>query len=145
VPVDLQEVIGNVVDDTALEAGVRSCEIVLRLVPVLQVQGSPELLHRAMENVLRNAIRYSPYKGVIDISARKDGGRMRIAVADRGPGVAPADLDAIFAHSGPRLEGEHLGLGLAIARRVLVVHGGLISAHNRDSGGLAVELELPSY
>jgi two-component system sensor histidine kinase CpxA len=118
------------------------------------VCGDPELLRSAFENVIRNAVRYSPAGAVVLVSARcvnqhDIGATVEIAVHDSGPGVPEKDLGLIFepfyrvdaarAHQGTAGE----GLGLAIAARALAAHGGAISAHNMPGGGLAVVVTLP--
>jgi len=118
------------------------------------VCGDPELLRSAFENVIRNAVRFSPPGAVVVVSARRVterdmGETVEIAVHDSGPGVPEKELGLIFepfyrvdaarAHQGTAGE----GLGLAIAARALAVHGGTISAHNMPGGGLAVVVTLP--
>ncbi|WP_395407905.1 sensor histidine kinase [Pseudoduganella sp. UC29_106] len=111
--------------------------------------GQPDLLARAIENVVRNAIKHSPVGGTVDVEmARDEAARaLRIRVMDRGPGVQSEDLQAIFqpfyrSSSTPKdVEGH--GLGLAIAQQVVQQHGGSIAAANRQDGGLCVEIALP--
>jgi len=114
------------------------------------VNGQPELLGRAVENVVRNAIKHSPDAGVVSVVlSRHDAGRqVHVTVLDHGPGVAEADLATIFepffrASTTQKSTDGH-GLGLAIAQHVVKGHGGAIGARNRSSGGLCVEISLPS-
>jgi len=117
--------------------------------PVI-VRGDPELLHRAVENVTRNALRHTANDSPVAIELSIQGAEVEISVADCGPGVPPDELDAIF-HPFYRVEGARdrpdgssgTGLGLAIAQRALAAHGGTISARNRPEGGLEVRLSLP--
>ena len=117
-----------------------------------QIQGSPDLLWRGIENIVRNAVKYSPPGGIVEVevetSAGKEGaGRVFIRVRDRGPGVAEHDLITIFQPfyrsepSANNIDGH--GLGLAIAQRVIAAHGGKLGARNRLGGGLCVTIELP--
>ena len=114
---------------------------------VVNVGGAPDLLWRAIEYVVRYAIKHSPPNGTVGIVLSADAQYVRIAVLDRGAGVAPSDLAAIFApffRSDPtsnNVDGH--GLGLAIAQRVVLAHGGTIGAENREGGGLQVTIALP--
>lgn len=144
--VDLSELLAGLVDDARFEAAARQQGVDLSEAPGLLVRANPELLHRAIENVLRNALRYSPAGATVRLeTARLAGGRCRISILDQGPGVPAADLENIFqpffrGEGG----GEGYGLGLAIARRVIAAVDGRIDAKNRPGGGLQVDLELPA-
>ena len=118
------------------------------------VCGDSELLRSAFENVIRNAVRFSPGGAVVVVSARRlkharPTDTVEVAVHDSGPGVPEKDLGLIFepfyrvdaAREHQGAAGE--GLGLAIASRALALHGGTISAHNMPGGGLAVVVTLP--
>jgi two-component system, OmpR family, sensor kinase len=111
------------------------------------VQGAPDLLWRAIENVVRNAIKHSPAGGTVEVQVSADAFEARVAVLDRGPGVAEADIGAIFEPfyrsnaASNNVDGH--GLGLAIALRVVEAHGGTITASNRAGGGLRVLMSLP--
>jgi two-component system, OmpR family, sensor histidine kinase CpxA len=111
------------------------------------VRGESELLHRAVENVLRNAIRHAPEGTSVQIGCAIRDDLATITVRDYGPGVPDDLLGAIFDPFF-RVEGHRsrasggVGLGLAIARRAVLVHGGRISAQNARPG-LIVTIELP--
>jgi two-component system OmpR family sensor kinase len=113
------------------------------------VDGTPDLLWRAIENVVRNAIKHSPPDGTVEVAVESLPHAVLVHVRDRGPGVDPADLETIFQpffRSHPlanQIDGH--GLGLAIARRVVLAHGGSIVAANRNHGGLRVTMSLPSH
>ncbi|WP_426192637.1 ATP-binding protein [Massilia sp. DWR3-1-1] len=118
-----------------------------------QVTGSPDLLWRGIENIVRNGVKYSPPGGVVEIEVQQTlanaggAGRVFIRVRDRGPGVPEAHLATIFQPffrsdpSSNNVDGH--GLGLAIAQRVIAAHGGVLGARNRIGGGLCVTIELP--
>lgn len=144
--IDLAELVGEIADDARLEAETRSCRIAAALAEDLAVMGNRGLLRRAIENVLRNALRHSPAGGEVAITLQTDGDAASLTIADAGNGVAASDLDAIFepffrAAGADAFAGY--GLGLAITRQVMRVHGGTARAENRPGGGLVVTLRLP--
>lgn len=143
---DLSDMLAEIADDSRIEAEHKHCSIDLEVDGLLVVRGSHELLYRAIENVVRNAVLHSPEGGRVSISAQPKDGRLHIAIADKGAGVPEGDLATIFdpfvrSGSGQSIAGY--GLGLAITRRVIEAHGGAVSAANRAEGGLVVVLELP--
>ncbi len=119
--------------------------------PSLQVCGDGELIRSTFENVIRNAIRYSPSGSEVTIDAHYAAGdtHAEVIVSDHGPGVPEKDLALIFepfyrVGSARDRAGGGEGLGLAIAARAVGVHGGAIEASNLAQGGLAVCIELPA-
>jgi two-component system sensor histidine kinase CpxA len=140
--------LSEVVEDCELEASARGCGIQLRDEGVGQFQGDRELLRRAVENVLRNAIRYTPPGQSVDVTASNDGGDLLLTVRDYGPGVPQAELEAIFRpfhrveEDRNRASGGGVGLGLSIALRAVLLHHGRISASNAQPG-LCVQIRLP--
>jgi two-component system, OmpR family, sensor kinase len=145
--VDLREIISNIVDDAQLEADGKQSTIEVDLASPVALRGNYEMLYRAIENVVRNAVHHSPEGGAVAIACNPVwGGRLHITIADSGPGVADGDLKLIFEpffRSGPNRFAEGYGLGLAITRRIVEAHGGNVSAVNRPEGGLLVTLDLP--
>ena len=145
--ISIMDLIEEIVGDARFEAEQCGRSIAVSGLAIVNVRGAPDLLWRAIENVVRNAIKHSPPNGSVGIVLSADAQFVRIAVLDRGPGVAPADLAAIFApffRSDPasnNVDGH--GLGLAIAQRVVLAHGGTIGAENRAGGGLQVTIALP--
>ena len=147
--VDLGELLGNVVDDARFEAAARNCQVDLTGSRDVALTGNGELLHRAIENIVRNAVKHAPPGSRVDIDVAQADGRVIVRVADAGPGVAEADLQAIFAPffragaAKPKNSPDGHGLGLAISQRVVEAHQGTISAANRPTGGLCVTVTLP--
>ncbi len=145
--VDLAELVGMVVEDARYEAEAQGRRVEFTDTGVAGVYCQPELLHRAIENVVRNGVKFSPQGGVVEVKAGRVGAdRAAVIVADRGPGVPEGDLEAIFVpfYRSERSAGTGgYGLGLAIAKRAVEAHGGSIHASNRASGGLAVTMSLP--
>ena len=147
--VDLGELLGDVVDDARFEAAARNCQVDLTGSRDVVLTGNGELLHRAIENIVRNAVKHAPPGSRVDIDVAQADGRVIVRVADAGPGVAEADLQAIFAPffragaAKPKNSPDGHGLGLAISQRVVEAHQGTISAANRPTGGLCVTVTLP--
>jgi two-component system OmpR family sensor kinase len=153
--VALGELLQEVVEDARFEAQARGREVRLDAPdgPVPIARANPEWLQRALENVIRNAVRHTADGSAVEVSLRAGspgGGRgtpppIVIVVSDRGPGVPPEQLEAIFEpfHRGGGATDGH-GLGLAIARRALAAHRGTITAANRAGGGLQVTMTLPA-
>ncbi|MDZ7644141.1 MAG: ATP-binding protein [Woeseiaceae bacterium] len=149
---DLRDVLEDVVADVNYEAratrdeGVR---LVLDADKLPALRGYREALKSAVENVLRNAVALSPDNETVTMTLRHVDGEVRIEIADRGPGVGPDELEALFepfyrtraaaANGAPAGN----GLGLAIAARAVHLHGGRIYAENLASGGLRVTIRLP--
>jgi two-component system sensor histidine kinase CreC len=111
-----------------------------------RVPGDRFLLVQALVNLVDNAIEFSPDGATIELDVRVDGERVRIAVADRGPGVPDFASDRIFErfYSLPRPGGARSsGLGLGFVREVATLHGGSVALVNREGGGAVAMLELP--
>jgi signal transduction histidine kinase len=145
--VELNELISNVVEDARFEAKSSICRIEFEECCQVAVMGNAELLHRAVENVVRNAVKHSPPNGLIAIKMHKaDVQTVCIAVSDEGPGVPLADLQSIFEpffRSDATKTSSGHGLGLTIAHRVVAAHQGSISACNCTGGGLCITITLP--
>ena len=146
--VDLVELLHAIVDDADFEAQAQGKSVTLDAPPAFVTEVDGELIYRAHENVIRNAIKFSPRGAQIEVSVELDPARRCYVcrVSDRGPGV-PADmLESIF-EPFVRVQGSEpvrgVGLGLAIAKRTLAIHGGTIRASLRDGGGLVVTMTLP--
>jgi len=146
-PLRLDELVVQLAEDARLEAASRGCRIELAECRPVTVTGDPELLRRAVENVIRNAIRYAPHDSAVEIGLASDGGRARITVRDSGPGVPEESLERIFdafyrVDTDRNRASGGIGLGLSIARRAIHLHHGAIRARNAQPG-LELELELP--
>jgi two-component system OmpR family sensor kinase len=143
----LGELLDEILHDAQFEAATNSREVSFTSNADVQLSGQPELLARAIENVVRNAIKHSPAGGKVEVESTGDARFVRIRVMDSGPGVAQEDLGRIFQPfyrgSSTEKDVDGHGLGLAIAQQVVQQHGGRIAAANRAGGGLCVELALP--
>ncbi|MEP6716312.1 MAG: ATP-binding protein [Terriglobia bacterium] len=145
--VALDDLVRVILDDVHIEADRRQVTINPQIEPA-ELQGNPELLRRAIENIVRNAIRYSPEGTEVDVSLIPLGTGFRISVRDHGSGVPPDSLPSIF-DPFYRVEKDRgrtsggVGLGLAIAKRAVELHHGTMRAENSHPG-LKVEIDLPA-
>lgn len=146
-PLRLDELVRQLVDDASIEAAAHGCELKYEKREPVTVAGDPELLRRAVENVIRNAIRHAPRETAVEVSLARDGGKAVVGVRDQGSGVPEEALPRLF-DAFYRVEGDRdrasggIGLGLSIARRAVELHKGSIRARNARPG-LEVEMELP--
>jgi two-component system sensor histidine kinase CpxA len=152
-PVPLDELIVSVSEDAEFEAQARHCHVNTKIPDgSWQVRGNGSLLHSAIENVVRNAIRYTQEGTSVEIELKSETrpgvSEAVVCVSDSGPGVPEDALGKLFEpfyrldDARGRLTGG-VGLGLAITERAVRFHGGKVSAFNRDGGGLMVEIRLP--
>ncbi len=152
VPVDLQSLVREIVEDADFEARVANRRVRVAQDEPVVVAGVYELLRRAIENVVRNAARFTAESTDVEVRlSRSDGPSgpaARISVRDRGPGVPEESLEKLFepfyrvADARDRSSGG-TGLGLAITQRAIKLHGGTVRASNTPGGGMDVVLELP--
>jgi two-component system, OmpR family, sensor histidine kinase CpxA len=151
-PVNLTELVSEVVCDADFESRERDGAVRLTTAAEYFVQGNAELLRSAIENVIRNAMRYTAAGTSIEITLERreteDTPFVWLTIRDYGPGVPESELASIFqpfyrvANARDRQSGG-TGLGLAIADRVVRIHGGTIRAVNVTPRGLQVEIFLP--
>lgn len=146
-PVSVGAIVDDVVKGCSVEAEARQCRIVVRNEITRDLTGHPELLRRAVENVLRNAIRYAPRDTEISVEAIDCPTGITIVVRDRGPGVPDADIPRLtqpfFRVEEARDSASGgIGLGLSIASRAVRVHHGSLVVENAHPG-LRVVLVLP--
>jgi two-component system sensor histidine kinase CpxA len=146
-PLQLDELLTRIVMDANFEAGARGRRVRLAAQP-LSVIGDAVSLHSAIDNVVRNAVRHTAEQSTVSVSLDREGATAVIRVRDAGPGVPQPQLDSIFepfarsADSRDRDSGG-FGLGLAIARRAIRLHGGDAEARNHPDGGFEVTIRLP--
>jgi signal transduction histidine kinase len=143
----LDELLADVIEDCRVEADARRCGLVLRSALHVAIGADRELLRRAVENVVRNSIRYAPAESTVEVELTGSGDTARISVRDYGPGVPEDALPKIFqpffrVDDSRESSTGGVGLGLAIAMRAVGLHHGTISARNADPG-LQVWIELP--
>lgn len=153
-PVSLNRLIERLIPDAEFEARQRACSVVFQAGAECRILGNEELLYRAVENVVRNAIRYADSGTEVEIELDSNGAngdrRAVLVVSDRGPGIPEDQLSAIFrpfyrvdAARSPDTGG--FGVGLAIAERAVRLHKGELSAANRDGGGAMIRMSFPAF
>jgi two-component system sensor histidine kinase CpxA len=148
----LNDVVEDLLPDARFEAQARSCFVSFATDRVCTIQGNSELIYRAIENIVRNAIRYTRSGTAVEIELtaiqQDDVPWAVLRVMDKGPGIPEDQLESIFRpfyridKARQRATGG-FGVGLAIADRAVRLHGGRISASNRPAGGLVLTISIP--
>lgn len=143
--IDLARVLQTIVDDARFEASSDDCEVSLSLNHHTRVIGDQMLLSSAIENVIRNAIKYSRATGTVGIATRQRDTSVELSVSDQGGGVPESDLprlfDAFYRASNSSAGGS--GLGLSITRQAIEAHHGSVEAMNNPDGGLTIRFDIP--
>lgn len=149
-PLELSDVLQQVVEGAQPLAAAKDITLTLDTPSApAHLLGDSHLLSRAVENLIDNAIRYTAQGGAVCVRWQTEGERLVFSVADNGPGIAAHDLPRLFK---PLYRGDDsrnrqtggAGIGLAVAQRILVAHGGSLSAANRSEGGAIFTGSLPA-
>lgn len=150
--VDLTALVREVAEDADFEARSQNRSVQVVSSDSCSINGVEELLRSAVENVVRNAVRYTPEGTAVEVALRKQNGNGNnfavISVRDRGKGVPEEALEKIFRpfyrteDARDRQSGGGTGLGLAITERAVRMHGGSVQATNAADGGLSIEMRL---
>jgi two-component system sensor histidine kinase CpxA len=146
--VDLHVVLEEVVQSATYEGRQKKCAVMLFGQGPAFVTGDYAALHSCFENIVRNAVCYSPSNCDVVVTLRSDGSRFLVSIEDSGPGVPAELLPRIFApfFRVPESMAAHpngTGLGLSITARIVARYGGTIRAENRADRGLRVQVQLP--
>lgn len=149
---NLNGLLQDLLPDAQFEAQQRSCKIRVLNQCDCMVRGNQDLLYRAIENVVRNAIRYTREESTVELKISCDESvgvpMVNLDVSDQGPGLPEGELENIFlpfyrVDDARQRDTGGFGVGLAIAERAVRMHHGEVKARNRPEGGLIVSLRLP--
>jgi two-component system sensor histidine kinase CpxA len=149
--VDMTELLKTIIEAVEFEVVDSNRHVHLTSKTSCIVKANAELLRRALENIIHNAVHYTEEKTIVEVSIQDSidqKGWIDISVCDHGTGIPEEKLPLLFepfvrlSEARERSSGGY-GLGLAIAERAIRMHGGFVSASNRDSGGLCVLVQLP--
>ncbi|HEY5899272.1 MAG TPA: ATP-binding protein [Burkholderiales bacterium] len=143
--IDFAHLVASIAEDARFEAEAGKRRVGLAIHGDASLVGNAALLHRAVENVVRNALRFTPENSAVEVDLRTTSQHAVLGVTDSGPGIPPNELDKVFVpfYRGAGADSAGFGLGLAIAQRAVEAHGGTIRAENVAGGGLRVEIKLP--
>lgn len=148
-PVALKPLLEEIVANADFEGGTRGCRVLSTDIEAVSVMGDYEALYSALENVVRNALRYTKDGTSVEVSLKRSSpDRVSICVRDRGPGLSEQECERVFepfyrTRSARAASNDGVGLGLAIVRSAVERHHGSICARNREEGGLEIAIVLP--
>jgi two-component system, OmpR family, phosphate regulon sensor histidine kinase PhoR len=152
IPCSVEGLLTAVESDLAAVLAAKQVTVTRAIEPEAAVlSGDPNKLQDVLRNLIENAANYSPQRGRIDVSVSRAGSRVRLRIADQGPGIPPADLDRVFerfyrvdkARTRDGHEPGGTGLGLSIVRHLVGLHGGTIAAANDVAHGAVFTIDLP--
>jgi signal transduction histidine kinase len=148
--VALVELIRQIVHDAQFESQSAPGRITFTSEEAVMVRADPNVLHAALDNIVRNALIHANGKLPIEVTLTRDSHELHLCVRDHGPGVPETQLARIFEpfYRAGVLDARHVssegtGIGLAITQRAAALHGGRVTARNAEDGGLIVTLTLP--
>lgn len=146
VRVDLSAIARDIVVELSPIAEACGVDLGVKVAQEAWVDGHPTALASMLRNVIENAVKYSGKAGVVDVSVERRGERAVACVEDSGPGIDPSEHERVFSrfYRVPGSHGVGSGLGLPIARTIVEAHGGRLTLARSESGGLRVEINLPS-
>ena len=147
--VDMRDLVRDIVQDANFEAQAHEREVIWDDRGSATVQGRAELLHSAIENIVRNALKHAPESRIVRVETSVDAVKRQytLRVLDDGRGIPEDELPDLFSpfFRGTRASADGYGLGLAIARSSIEAYGGTIRASNRSGGGFSVEIVLSCH
>jgi signal transduction histidine kinase len=143
-PTDLAMLANETVASFHAQADAAGVELGSDVEPGLALEVDPARIRQVLENLIANALRYTPRGGAIRVQGSLQGARAAISVSDTGAGISPADLPHIFDRFYKSRDSRGTGLGLAIAKNLVMAHGGEISAHSAVGKGTTIDFTLPA-
>ena len=145
--IDLVAVVDDAIDSLRLSADNKNVTLDVHTTPLPPIRGDAGRLKQVVWNILGNAIKFTPPGGAVSIRTDAGDGLVKVAIRDTGPGIPPALLPYIFEafRQGDEQSRSGLGLGLAIARQLVELHGGTIDAFNAGpDGGATFVIRVPA-
>lgn len=147
---DLTALTTDLIELNQVEADAKQQQLCINSSQPLYLHADQRLLARAIENILRNAIKYSPPHSTVNCQLQQQQDQLVLQICDQGPGLAETQLDAIFepfyrVSDSRDSQTGGTGLGLAIVAQIIRQHGGSVSASNTADGGLCISLKLPLH
>jgi signal transduction histidine kinase len=143
-PTDVESVVGDVISSFSTPIVAQRVQAVMSVEPAIgEIDVDPYRLRQVLSNLVSNALNQMPNGGRLEVGAAGAGGRIRIQVADTGPGIPPDRLEHVFERFVKSGDSTGSGLGLSIARDLVEAHGGTIAAANRPEGGAVFTIDLP--
>jgi len=145
---DLCKLLTELVADANFEANSHKCHVALTAPEKFEYSGAKSLISQALENIIRNAIHYTPINSTVTVVVKPQDDTLTIQIADQGDGVPEETLTKLFepfyrVSAARDRQSGGTGIGLAIAERAIKIHGGTIVAKNARAGGLLIEINLP--
>lgn len=148
--IDLSEVVSSFVSEYQLTLEIHSVQLAAKVTPGLTINGQRDMLETVLENIIDNAVSFSPKGGVVSVELAAKDNKAVLTVADEGPGVTQQNLPQIFdryyshrPESGDLAPETHYGIGLWLVMQNVQAMGGYVRAENGASGGFTVTVELP--
>jgi signal transduction histidine kinase len=147
---DYANLVSDVVEDARLEATAQNKQVDWQYTAALNIRADQELLHSAIENVVRNAVRFTAVGTAVELSVQQQTDKTVLTIRDHGPGVPEDELAHLFepfyriTQQARERDTGGYGLGLAITSRVIKAHNGQVTARNAPDGGLIVTLSVPN-
>jgi heavy metal sensor kinase len=148
--IDVTSLLQELVDTFSLVASEKGVSLELASIPDLTLTGDRQWLERAMINLIDNAIKYTPAKGRVSVSGRREGGEIVLEVADNGRGISQEALPRIFerfyrADPSRSKEIEGVGLGLSLVKWIVEQHRGTINVESRTDQGTRFSILFPEH
>ena len=145
---EIQQTFNAVVADLSQTIQAKAQHVTISVAPdACTIEADPAKLHDIVRNLVENAVNYSPEQADVRLEAVRRDGLVAISVSDSGPGIPPADLTRVFERfyrvDKARSRPGGIGLGLAIVRHLVELHGGRAAAENRPDGGARFTITLP--
>lgn len=143
---DLIPLVESIAENASFEGEERGVNVTLNAPDSVMVSAHLDSLGRAVENLVRNALRFTPDNGTVFVDVQCESNRVTVDIRDQGPGIDPEQLRTIFhpfVRGADQATGSGFGLGLAIAKRAVERHQGTLTARNLEPNGLLMHIELP--